>query len=832
MSAGNRFRTLFCMAAGVFATSAVNSVRAERPVPSLEAVFPMGVTAGKSAEIQLTGKLLDGLKALLCSTPGFHCEILESNRCRVSVPADALPGHYDLWAISEFGISSPRRFCVSRLAELLESEPNDTSDAAMTAPIGSVINARIDQPGDVDYFRFTARRGQRVVMECAAERIDSRLRAILEVFDAQGKRLAVNRGYHGIDPLIDFPVPEDGDYVIKVHDLISSGGVEHYYRLDIDCGPRAAFTVPSVVQRGQPSRVTVYGWNLQGANTEPAIAGAGLGNSTASQLAAGELDRVEIEVSAAMAQETWPLPVNLSPAQSGLPGFAYDYPESRTPVVIGVTDLPVVGENADNHSPSRAQAISVPSEISGRLSGSHERDWYVFEASRGEVLYFDVISQRIGAPTDADLSLFAANGETLLCEFHDDVKNLGGKWLPTKHLDPGGRWVAPADGRYLLMIRNLNCASAVDPRRSYRLSVRREEPEFSLVLAARSESPHAGNISRGGRESWEVFAVRERGFDGVIRIAARDLPMGWECPEVSLGPGIDHTTVTVSTERTLADPVVRLELEGIAEDGTRRPVRGATVVRSGTPNGWSRLTSQIPVAASGEAFVRATAAIDDVVDHHLYGKVKLRFIPGSVIDIAVTIEQENVAYHPGGKLIGVSMPGMIQNVTAVIPPGEKRGHLSFYLPPTLPVGRYSLAVSAETSVQLADGKTEPATVVSNPVTFDVEPAKFLVEVDPFATHRWKRGETVQLKYSATRCNGFIGKIHTELAAPGVVTNVAGLRGRGETFVGQTDRGSLQIVVNDDAPPGVQPFLRLFSVGVLEDQAIYHGAALFPVEIVE
>ena len=123
-------------------------------------------------------------------------------------------------------------------------------------------------------------------------------------------------------------------------------------------------------------------------------------------------------------------------------------------------------------------------------------------------------------------------------------------------------------------------------------------------------------------------------------------------------------------------------------------------------------------------------------------------------------------------------------------------------------------------------------VYSNPVTFDVQPAAFLVEVDPFAVTRAKRGEVIQVAYSAKRLNGFIGKMHTELAAPGRVTDVVGLRGRGETFVGQTDKGSLQIIVNDDAPLGRQPFLRLFTVGVVEDEPIYHGSSFLPLEIVE
>ena len=108
-------------------------------------------------------------------------------------------------------------------SEQLEAEPNETVSAAMSVPLDVVINGRIDKAGDSDHFRFDAKRGQRVVIECWAERIDSRLRAVLEIFDASGRRLAVNRGYFGIDPLIDFRVPADGSYVVKIQDLIVVG---------------------------------------------------------------------------------------------------------------------------------------------------------------------------------------------------------------------------------------------------------------------------------------------------------------------------------------------------------------------------------------------------------------------------------------------------------------------------------------------------------------------------------------------------------------------------------------------------------------------------------
>ena len=132
----------------------------------------------------------------------------------------------------------------------------------------------------------------------------------------------------------------------------------------------------------------------------------------------------------------------------------------------------------------------------------------------------------------------------------------------------------------------------------------------------------------------------------------------------------------------------------------------------------------------------------------------------------------------------------------------------------------------------ADNKAESVIVFSNPVTIDVQPAAFLVAVDPFAVTQAKRGEVFQIAYNVRRLNGFIGKMHTELACPGIITDVPGLRGRGVTFVGQTDQGSLQIEVNGDAHLGQQQFLRLFAVGVVEDEPVFQGSHFLTLEITD
>jgi hypothetical protein len=235
---------------------------------------------------------------------------------------------------------------------------------------------------------------------------------------------------------------------------------------------------------------------------------------------------------------------------------------------------------------------------------------------------------------------------------------------------------------------------------------------------------------------------------------------------------------------------------------------------------------------AGESAALLTAEIQDELDHHLYGKLNLRYTPGSVLDVAVTVERRDANHRADVKLVAVGLPPQLANQTAVFPAGSSEGILSFALPPTLPVGAYSFAVTAETSTPAANGSSEPVTLISNPVTFVVEPAALEVAIDPFTPRRVRRGETFEVKYAVTRKDGFIGKIHTELASPGIVTDVPGLRGRGETFTGQTEDGKLQIVVNDAAPLGEVPFLRLFSVGTVEDQPIHFSAAMFPLEIVE
>jgi len=789
--------------------------------PILNSVFPPGGQAGRSVEVTVAGTGLTKVSELRCSHPKITCETDNGKQFRLTIPADVPYGHFDICALTANGLSSVRSFIVGGLPEQSETSPNDTLAAAETVSIDTVTNGRIEKAGDIDHFVFEAKRGQRVVIECQAERIDSSLRAVLEVFNAAGRRLAVNRGFFGIDPLIRFDVPEDGKYRVRVFDLVYSGNADHVYRLSISTGPRVLFSVPAFVQQGTTSGVKLFGWNFGHA--------AGPSNDS-------PYETVDVDISPPALAES-PSPFRLSPTQVETSGFAYYYPGSQMPIRIGLSDVPVTGTPSDNHSTSAAQPIVIPAEISGQLAANGELDWFRFEAKRGEVLWLEAYGERIGAPLDLDVSILNNSAEEELARFSDRTRNVGGTRFPSAHSDPSGRWVVPSDGQYLILVRSLTGGAGADtnPRRVYRLSVRREEPDFDLVVVPRRDDPTALNVPRGGRAIVDVLAFRRRGLTGPIRVSARDLPVGVECPDVWLGPGVSRVPLVVTAAEQAESFTGELQLEGQSDLAGRKPIQGSTIVRKGLPTGWSRLADQIGLSIAGEAPIRMTADGHEKRKHDLFGDLKVRHSPGSLLDVSVQVERREIDYQAAVTLSGVGLPDLIHNQKSTIAAGQSTGHISFYLPRTLPAGRYSIVVQGQTTVPLgavdAKGqrKTEAVTVVTNPVTFEVEPAAFIVELDQDAPRRIHRGEVLQVKYSARRVNGFISKIHTELFAPG---GVRGIRGRGVTFVGQAESGNIQIIANEDAPLGQQPFLRLYAVGVLEDEPVYHGSCLLPLEIVE
>jgi hypothetical protein len=150
-------------------------------LPYLAGVFPLGVQAGASAELSATGVNLGDRAAL--KVMGDKSALVGRT---IPIPASATAGS----AINRRGVA------LGTYPEALEAEPNDEPAVAQKLAIPATVNGRIwtregSRAGaaraDQDVFRFTARKGQKLVLDVTAQQLGSPLDSTIEVLDADGR---------------------------------------------------------------------------------------------------------------------------------------------------------------------------------------------------------------------------------------------------------------------------------------------------------------------------------------------------------------------------------------------------------------------------------------------------------------------------------------------------------------------------------------------------------------------------------------------------------------------------------------------------------------------
>ncbi len=523
---------------------------AELPVARLFSVFPPGGRVGDTVEVQLGGADLDEASELRFSSPGITATAINGNRFAVSIAPDVPEGIYEARVVGRFGVSNPRAFVVGHLEEVVEKESNNTVEQASATPLESVVNGRIDGGTDVDFFRVTAAKGQRVVVDCQAQGIDSVLDPIVAVLDASGIELAQARTARRKDPVLDFTAPADGDYFVRVHDVTYRGGNELFYRLSISTGAHIYFVHPPAGVPGTRTRYTVYGCNLPGGAIAPEVTIDGRPLERATVEIHMPFDPVARRIVGGALVESH---------ESILDGMEYRLRTPRgasNPVFLAFTTDPVVLER-ESGDDAKAQPVLAPCEIAGQFYPARDVDRFEFEARKGDVFWIEVFSHRLGLPTDPHLVLEEVkrgeNGEETVREIvrQDDAGgNIGGASFDTASDDVVYRFAAPSDGVFRITVNDLHATSYSDPRHQYRLSIRHEKPDFRLVAAPRylpldpkKDEPNVWShfLRRGGVVSLTVLALRRDGFDGEILVSASGLPPGVVCRE-SVIPGGKHST--------------------------------------------------------------------------------------------------------------------------------------------------------------------------------------------------------------------------------------------------------------------------------------------------
>jgi hypothetical protein len=129
---------------------------------------------------------------------------------------------------------SPNMVRVVNLDNFLEAEPNDSLPQASNGAAPGAMNGIIEKPGDVDFFKFSAKAGQQFDIRVYARKpMRSPLDSVLTILNAQGGGIVGNDDSGGPDSYVRFGALADGDYYAVVQDQLKAGGPNYVYRIEV-----------------------------------------------------------------------------------------------------------------------------------------------------------------------------------------------------------------------------------------------------------------------------------------------------------------------------------------------------------------------------------------------------------------------------------------------------------------------------------------------------------------------------------------------------------------------------------------------------------------------
>lgn len=773
------------------------TAQSPRPSPKLSRVVPPGGQAGQSFELKVGGTDLGPADGLWFSGAGITATRVKDKpeTFRVTIDPKTPPGVLDLRVLTPDGVSNPRAFSVGDRPESAEAEPNNDPKTANPIRRNSIVNGTV-LATDVDCFAFEGKKGHRVFLDLAAERIDSKLDATIRLLDSTGAEVAESRDAIGADPFLDATLPRDGRYVIKVHDVTYDGSADHVYRLTLHDGPHLDAVSPPVAEPGRTGRFTLIGRNLGGR----AIPDRG---DDGRPLQAKERDIAPAFVDAsglAVAALGAAVSVRGEDVRLMTEGGI------SNPVLLAESPGPVVSEREPD-GPDAPQGITLPVTVAGTFGTPGDLDAYQFRAKGGETWRVEAVAEGIGSPADPTLVVERVpdKGEPIEVAAADDTPDPGfSPRLNLASVDASLSWKVPADGTYRVVVGDVASASRGGPRLAYRLSIRRERPDFRIfLLTTTPNAPEGLALRKGGRASAIVVAWRREGFAGPIRVIAAGLPTGVRCDPIVIAPG-----------QTVAPVVFEAEASAPTSAGVVRLVGLGATAAAPSRLGFDRLHAAVPVGTvwplqKGNANSKATVApiratrgfvvaVRDGVPFRLSARPRRPVVAqGQAIDLDLTADRSPGAAEPI-VVAGADLPPGWAAPAATIPKGETSARLAWAVPKGMAPGLYSLVVRGASTFQ-------PDPKGTTKVKVDEPSNPFLVAVRPAPVALATSDKSVSLKAGTDRAVAM--KVDRLAKGVGVVTlrvefpATSGLAadpismGAGETS------GTITIRAKSDAPAG-------------------------------
>jgi hypothetical protein len=482
--------------------------------PVINYPVPAAALVGQTTDITLVGGNLAGPTAFWANLPSAKAEVapgIEGNGTkadqvvfRCTLPAEASVGIYAFRMATAKGVSNTRLVMVDDLPNAADNGNNKTMPTAQAVAFPTAVDGAAEAES-YDFYKLTVPSGQRISVEVVARRLGSALDPVIRLLDAAGRELAYSDDEPGIgaDCRFAYQFASAGDYFLELRDIRYQGSPNHRYRLRIGNFPLVNTPYPLAGQKGTSPKLTTAGPSTE------------------------EVSPLSVAVPMEVASGRVPMTVRYPQGQgsAGLTLIASGGPEQV--------------EFEPNDTPETSTGMTLPFSINGRFETPKDRDWFEFQAQKGQRFLFTGRTRSIGSPTDLFLRLTNAAGG-VLAEAEDSGMDEGVL-----------NFTFPEDGVYRLMVEDLLRRGG--PDQVYRIDIEPYQPGFSLAIEAEKY-----DAPKGGVFVAKVTSAR-RDYNGPITISANGIE-GAQLANNMIPEGKNETTMSVTLPASLESgqlPIVR-----------------------------------------------------------------------------------------------------------------------------------------------------------------------------------------------------------------------------------------------------------------------------------
>ena len=539
--------------------------------PQISSVFPLGGTRGTTFQAEIQGQNLEGTHAIW-----FDCQDLKATvkgvepvpemvkegeavkdkkeeqkqervLIEVHVGRDALIGAHVLRLVTPGGVSGPLAFQVNSEPTVTEEPgPHGTADTAQPISFPVVVNGRVSEKGEVDYYTFAASQGQELrfevitgsgllltafgafrnphlfLYEPTGSWFDSSRLTRLECQDESLFFTFPPQTYVAhFAPRMAHHFDKSGNFIVEVSAFHGEGGSAYTYQLRIvpvgtSAGSHEEEWTPRVIAHQEK-----LDW--QDRSFARKLEPDRLPQLWARSVHVTKSDPKAADKSAAMAAAGAEKPADPTGNAEAPKAEKLASPEKSVP-------LPSLLEHEPNDTAGQALVVSIPSVIEGKIQRPGDVDFFRFHVKSGESLAFEVETPKVTYPYfSPHLEVSNVAGEELLTNLYRVVAGDGDDWV--KFLEPKTTFKFEQAGEYVLRIRDLTTRFG-QPDFDYRVLIRptiphmgRIVPKTFGIVGIENEVDHL-NLVPGEAKELPVISEHEEGFAGEIALSVEGLPEG------------------------------------------------------------------------------------------------------------------------------------------------------------------------------------------------------------------------------------------------------------------------------------------------------------------